>query len=102
MLKEQQAQQGAHCDASANGHASVAEDEDRPKPCVPKGEQIREHSSAADSAGSADSTPEKDVAVPHCRKGDGSTGSRAFRMEWDFSQHAKYPVMRLKQTGRSQ
>ena len=83
------------------GHASASEEDNRPKPCVPKAEQIRLHAAAAHSTEPADSMPQP-AALAERRDNiaGGSSRRKAFRMEWDFSQHSKYPVMRLKQISR--
>ena len=49
MLKVEQARLDAAHDSFTNGHASASEEENRPKPCVPKAEQIRVHSGAPHS-----------------------------------------------------
>lgn len=102
MLKEEQAGQGAAPDLFANGHASALEEENRPKPCVPKAEQIRAHSAAPHNAEPAVSLPPEPSVAHLSMTTGGSTRRKAFKMEWDFSQHTQYPVMRLKQSSRPQ
>ena len=101
MLKEEQAALDAAHDLSTNGHASASEEENRPKPCVPKVEQIRQEAAAAHSGEPADSMPQPALAERSGIITGGSMRRKAFRMEWDFSQHSKYPVMRLKQTSKA-
>ena len=98
MLKVEQARLDAAHDSSTNGHASASEEENRPKPCVPKAEQIRVHSGAPHSAESVKSMPQGSTSTDmHTVAAGSSMKRKAFKMEWDFSQHAMYPVMRLKQ-----
>lgn len=92
MLKEEQANQGTPPSSLTNGHA----EDDRPKPCVPQSEQIRQHSSAA----AKESLPEEKAAGESSRKGDGKQIAKTLKIEWDFSQHVKYPVMRMRQAGK--
>ena len=107
MLKEERAGQSAAPDLSANGHASASEEENRPKPCVPKAEQIRAHSAAPHSTdpvvGLPQEKPDQKPLDGHLgMAASGSNRRKAFKMEWDFSQHIQYPVMRLKQSSRPQ
>ena len=102
MLKEDQlqAELPAAADASMNGHASASAEDNRPKPCVPEADQIRLHSAAQHSTGRAESMPQEVAAVHHDAPASTSMSRKAFKMDWDFLQHTKYPVMRLKQTSR--
>ena len=112
MLQARQAQQRLpQHEALQNGHARPDED-DRPKPCVPEAEQIRPNLAAATAAVKASNSietangPTNQQAhgnSTHNAEGSISAMSRSgkpFRMEWDFTQHAKYPVMRLRQAGK--
>lgn len=90
-----------------NGHASPDED-DRPKPCVPKAEQIRPELAPAEASNStetANGMSSQQAPGNSTQRDEGGISamnrrSKPFRMEWDFTQHAKYPVMRLRQAGK--
>ncbi len=98
MLKEERVSLDAARDLLINGHSSASEEENRPKPCVPLAEQVRLQAAAAHSTEPADSMPQMAVAERCDMIAGSSTRRKAFRMEWGFSQHTKYPVMRLKQS----
>ncbi|CAL5223000.1 g5447 [Coccomyxa viridis] len=98
MLKEERVSLDAARDLLINGHSSASEEENRPKPCVPLAEQVRLQAAAAHSTKPADSMPQMAVAERCDMIAGSSTRRKAFRMEWGFSQHTKYPVMRLKQS----
>ena len=103
MLQERQAQQRlSQHEALQNGDAGPDED-DRPKPCVPQAEQIRPAATAAasDSIDAANGPPSQQAPGNGAERDEGSIpamsrSDKPFKMEWDFTQHAKYPVMRLK------
>ena len=92
MLREEQAHQGPAPSSLTDGHT----EDDRPKPCVPQSEQIRQDSSAAAKR----SMPEEKAAGESNEIGGRKQTAKALKIEWDFSQHVKYPLMRMRQVGR--
>ena len=92
LLREEQAHQGTAPSTLTDGQA----EDDRPKPCVPQSEQIRQDSSAAAKR----SMPEEQAAGESSGKGGGKQTAKTLKIEWDFSQHVKYPVMRMRQVGK--
>lgn len=92
MLRDEQAHQGPAPSSLTDGHT----EDDRPKPCVPQSEQIRQDPSAA----AKHSMPEEKAAGESNGTGGGKQTARALRIEWDFSQHVKYPLMRMRQVGK--
>lgn len=107
MLQERQAQQRLpQHEAMQNGHAEPNED-DRPKPCVPQAEQIRPAAAAA-ASGSIDvvnGPPSQQAPGDSAERDEDSVSAisrseKLFKMEWVFTKHAKYPVMRLRQAGK--
>ena len=108
MLQERQVKQHLpQHGVLQNGHASLDED-DRPKPCVPEAEQIRPElalTAASNSTELVNGMTSQQAPGNSAQRDEGSIlavnrSRKPFRMEWDFTQHAKYPVMRLRQAGK--
>ena len=92
MLREEQEHQEPALSSLTDGHA----EDDRPKPCVPQSEQIRQDPSAA----AKHSMPEEKAAGESKETGGGKQTAKALKIEWDFSHHVKYPLMRMRQVGK--